>query len=378
MEYSVPRYVLSKQSMMMLQHVLYPLQIFLFVIDILSYGPITVTAFQSLVTTMNVYQTIHHRCHDAATTTRNGICYHHLIDPNSAITRIRSRPWVVSSSSSSLSSSTAPYEYALLFDCDGVILETEELHRIAYNKAFEYYNCTINNEPIVWSVEYYDILQNTVGGGKPKMFYYFRTTRKEQFPQYTIDDVLYASPQTDDEQKILVNMLQDYKTQYYTTLLQTQATARPGVLELMDEAFLDPTIAVGVCSAATKAAAVQTLNITLGPDRVKRLDVCILGDDVSAKKPDPLIYNTACQQLKMIPSQCIVIEDSLVGLRAAVRANMKCIITYTSSTVNQDFYQEGAVAKVPDLYSRNVTLQSIFGPLRQNGNDAEILIGLKD
>ena len=73
-----------------------------------------------------------------------------------------------------------------------------------------------------------------------------------------------------------------------------------------------------------------------------------------------------------------MVEDSLVGLRAAVRANMKCIITYTPSTANQDFYGEGAVAKVPDLASRRITLDSIFGPLRRNGADAEILVGLKD
>jgi HAD superfamily hydrolase (TIGR01509 family) len=273
-------------------------------------------------------------------------------------------------------SAIAPtFEYALLFDCDGVILETEELHRLAYNEAFRHFNVTIDDEPVVWDVEYYDKLQNTVGGGKPKMFYYFRTTREGRFPAYGNN---HPPPTTEEEQKRLIDQLQDYKTQYFTTLLETKATARPGVLELMDEALMDPTIAVGVCSAATKAAAVKTLEITLGPQRVQQLNVCILGDDVSTKKPDPLIYNTACQRLNLLPSQCVVIEDSLVGLRAAVAAQMKCIITYTSSTANQDFYREGAVAKVPDLGSRNVNLESIFGPLRREGIDAEILVGLKD
>ena len=99
---------------------------------------------------------------------------------------------------------------------------------------------------------------------------------------------------------------------------------------------------------------------------------------VSAKKPDPLIYNTARERLGLSEGRCVVVEDSLVGLRAAVRANMKCIITYTSSTEDQDFYGEGAVATVPDLKSRKVTLDSIFGPLRTHGTDAEILVGLKD
>jgi hypothetical protein len=69
----------------------------------------------------------------------------------------------ISSSSSSLQAtvetpmstttkSKSKFDYALLFDCDGVILETEELHRIAYNRAFDYFNLQINNEPVNWSV----------------------------------------------------------------------------------------------------------------------------------------------------------------------------------------------------------------------------------
>ena len=60
--------------------------------------------------------------------------------------------------------------YALLFDCDGVIVLTEELHRKAYNGAFEHFNLKIKGEPVVWTEEYYDVLQVTcvrqwVGGG---------------------------------------------------------------------------------------------------------------------------------------------------------------------------------------------------------------------
>jgi HAD superfamily hydrolase (TIGR01509 family) len=266
------------------------------------------------------------------------------------------------------------YEYALLFDCDGVILETEELHRLAYNHAFEQFDLKIDGEPVVWSVEYYDKLQNTVGGGKPKMFYHFRTTMEGRFPTVGAQ----PAPQTPEEQQKLIDDLQEYKTNHFKTLLETEAKARPGVLELMDAALADPTTAVGVCSAATKAAAVKTLDITLGQDRVKALNVCILGDDVSEKKPHPMIYNVARERLGMTADQCVVIEDSLVGLRAAVSANMKCIITYTASTASADFYGEGAAAKVPDLATAGVTLDSIFQPLRQSGPSAEILIGKKD
>lgn len=62
----------------------------------------------------------------------------------------------------------------------GVIVESEDLHRRAYNAAFQQFDIRCpgaDGESIVdWSVEYYDDLQNTVGGGKPKMRHYFGAT----------------------------------------------------------------------------------------------------------------------------------------------------------------------------------------------------------
>jgi HAD superfamily hydrolase (TIGR01509 family) len=219
------------------------------------------------------------------------------------------------------------------------------------------------------------MLQNTVGGGKPKMFFHFTNTTNA-FPK--VGD--QPPPATLEEQQALVDKLQAFKTTTYKSMLETTAKPRPGVLELMDEALQDDRIAVGVCSASTKEAALKTLDITLGADRMSRLDVCILGDDVSAKKPNPLIYNEARARLGIDdPRLCVVIEDSLVGLKAAKAANMKCIITYTPSTANMDFYGFGADAKVPDLGTRGqVKLDMIFGPLREQGLDAEIMAQVTD
>mmetsp|Transcript_12855 Transcript_12855/g.26651 ORF Transcript_12855/g.26651 Transcript_12855/m.26651 type:complete len:319 (+) Transcript_12855:114-1070(+) len=268
---------------------------------------------------------------------------------------------------------SSSFDHALLFDCDGVILETEELHRLAYNAAFEEFDLTIDGTPVEWSLEYYDMLQNTIGGGKPKMRFFF--TEKGTFPMVGSK----PAPSTEEEQEALIDALQTFKTAQYKTLLETQATPRPGLLRLMDQALADPTLAVGVCSASTKEAAQKTLELTLGPDRVSQLNVCILGDDVPTKKPDPLIYNVARERLgNLAPEKCVVIEDSLIGLKAAKGANMQCVITYTSSTASVDFYGNGAQAKVPDLDAANVQLEDIFGPLREQGPTAELLEGKKD
>lgn len=90
-----------------------------------------------------------------------------------------------------------------------------------------------------------------------------------------------------------------------------------------------------VCSAATKSSVVFTVNNLLGVDRVAALDVFMAGDDVPAKKPDPSIYRIASERLGVAPECCLVVEDSKIGLDAALGAGMRCLITYTNSTREQ-------------------------------------------
>jgi len=122
---------------------------------------------------------------------------------------------------------------ALVFDCDGVIVESEDLHRIAYNRCFsEYQVSTDGGKSIVeWTPEFYDEFQNKVGGGKPKMRWYFN---KHGWPISTASSV---PPVAQEEREKLVDELQDFKSQVYRDLIGSgEVKPRPGVLRLMKEA----------------------------------------------------------------------------------------------------------------------------------------------
>jgi HAD superfamily hydrolase (TIGR01509 family) len=268
---------------------------------------------------------------------------------------------------------------ALLFDCDGVIVETEELHRLAYNGAFEAFGLKIDGTPVTWDTMYYDKLQNTVGGGKPKMRWHFTTTMGGRWPDVTAGSFVMTAPQDEDSRGALIDALQEKKTEIYTTIVDKAATARPGVLALMDEAIAAEGVAVGICSAATRAGFEKVVNSVVGEARLAKLDVIIAGDDVERKKPDPEIYNTARARLGLPASQCVVIEDSLVGLRAAVGAGMRCVVTYTASTAGEDFYVEGASAKLLDLSQRGgVNLRDLFGSDLVLSETSELLLAQRD
>ncbi|XP_027918317.1 haloacid dehalogenase-like hydrolase domain-containing protein At4g39970 isoform X1 [Vigna unguiculata] len=253
------------------------------------------------------------------------------------------RAFSVSASASASSSSRSLQ--ALIFDCDGVILESEHLHRQAYNDAFVHFNvrCPSSSSPgpLNWDVQFYDELQNLIGGGKPKMRWYFK---EHGWPSST----LFETPPTSDEDRAkLIDTLQDWKTERYKEIIKSGTVKpRPGVLRLMDEAK-DAGKKLAVCSAATKSSVILCLENLIGIERFQGLDCFLAGDDVKEKKPDPSIYLAASKKLGISDKDCLVVEDSVIGLQAATQAGMSCVVTYTPSTADQDFKE--AIALYPDL-----------------------------
>ncbi|XP_020575579.1 haloacid dehalogenase-like hydrolase domain-containing protein At4g39970 [Phalaenopsis equestris] len=241
---------------------------------------------------------------------------------------------------------------ALIFDCDGVILESEHLHRQAYNEAFAHFAVRYpksSPKPIYWSSDFYDELQNRIGGGKPKMRWYFK---ENGWPSSAI---FVEPPLMDSDRERLVDVIQDWKTERYKEIIKSGSVeTRPGVLRLMDDAK-GAGVKVAVCSAATKSSVALCLENLLGLERFQGLDCFLAGDDVKEKKPSPLIYLAASKKLGVPGGNCLVVEDSVIGLQAATGAGMPCIIAYTSSTANQDFKE--AIATYPDL--RSVRLEDL-------------------
>lgn len=258
---------------------------------------------------------------------------------------------VVSAAASPASPASSSLD-ALIFDCDGVILESENLHRQAYNDAFAHFGVRCppaSADTLYWDEAFYDELQNRIGGGKPKMRWYFG---ENGWPSSKIFE---TPPSADSDKEKLVDIIQDWKTERYKEIIKSGTVEpRPGVLRLMDE-VKGAGIKLAVCSAATKSSVIMCLENLIGLERFNGLDCFLAGDDVKLKKPDPTIYITAAEKLGVESKNCLVVEDSVIGLLAAKGAGMSCIITYTPSTASQDFTD--AIATYPDL--SNVRLEDL-------------------
>jgi beta-phosphoglucomutase-like phosphatase (HAD superfamily) len=135
---------------------------------------------------------------------------------------------------------------ALLFDCDGVLAETErDVHRISFNQAFK--TKGLSNE---WNVEKYGELLK-IGGGKERMTAYF-------------DEVGWPQAVSDSDRKSFIQELHLLKTENFNAVVESGAVSlRPGVMRLIDEAFAAG-IFVAVCSTSNEAAVTTIVRTLLG------------------------------------------------------------------------------------------------------------------
>jgi HAD superfamily hydrolase (TIGR01509 family) len=236
---------------------------------------------------------------------------------------------------------------ALIFDCDGVLVDTErDGHRVAFNRAF-----TKKDLNIEWDIPLYGELLK-VAGGKERMRHYFNTT---QWPAGVVDKDTF------------IKELHKLKTDCYMQIIDSgQLPLRPGVARLVDEAIA-ANIALAVCSTSNERAVNLVVERMLGPERKSRFAAILAGDVVSRKKPDPEIYNLALNRLDLQPQECVVIEDSHNGLLAAKSAGMTCVITTNGYTENEDF--SGADLVVSELGDKphvQVTLEKIRNVVENN------------
>ena len=212
---------------------------------------------------------------------------------------------------------------ALIFDCDGVLVDTErDGHRVAFNQAFMNSGLDIR-----WSVERYGELL-AVAGGKERMRHYFNE---------------HGWPESASDRDDFIKQMHKLKTELYMKIIEDgRLPLRPGVARLVDEA-VSAGVALAICSTSNERAVRTVAEVMLGSERVNHFAAILAGDVVSRKKPDPEIYRLASKKLRIEPGQCVVVEDSRNGLLAAKAAGMRCIITKSCYTGGEDFTEAEAV-----------------------------------
>jgi|SRR5579883_49605 len=123
----------------------------------------------------------------------------------------------------------------------------------------------------------------------------------------------------DDEQ---CKKLGERKEDLYRASVREQGTQLlPGVAELL-ESFA----AVGWLQAVGSSAPPGNLDLLLGLTNTRHyFAVVVTGDDVKHGKPDPEVFLTAAEKLRVEPQRCVVFEDAVAGVEAARAGGMHCV-----------------------------------------------------
>lgn len=193
---------------------------------------------------------------------------------------------------------------AVLFDMDGVIVDTEPLHRKAYYKMFEAINIEVS-EALYASYtgqSTFNICENIIAHFK-----------------------LHLGPQT------LVEMKRDY----FKTLFENDHSLKllDGVLDLIKDYHRH-----GMTLVLASSASMTNINRIFERFGLSQYFVGkVSGADLKASKPNPEIFVKAAELSGHSKNECVVIEDSTNGINAAKAAGIFCIGYDALHSKNQDY-----------------------------------------
>jgi HAD superfamily hydrolase (TIGR01509 family) len=218
---------------------------------------------------------------------------------------------------------------ALIYDCDGVLGDTEQYgHLPAFNQMWRELGV-----PWEWSVEEYG-RKLKIGGGKERMSSLFAE------PEFL---KAFTPPATEKERTELIAAWHKRKSAIYRQIVNSgRIPPRSGVKRLTEEALGKGWI-VSVASTSAQESVEAVLRRAMGEATAARFSLVLAGDVVKAKKPAPDIYILAAQRLGVKPSECVVVEDSNNGVVSAVSAGMKCVVTVSGYTREEDFSEADIV-----------------------------------
>lgn len=175
--------------------------------------------------------------------------------------------------------------FAVIFDLDGVLIDSKEIHFDALNLALK----SINEKYVISRREQADIFEGM-------------TTRSK------LDILSHTKGLPRELHNYVWNLKQQYSAAMFKDL------PRDEDLVNIFKSISEQNIAIGVASNSIR----ETLTTCLQALGVwEYVDVSLSNEDVSNPKPNPEIYNKCMLMLGSIPTTTIVFEDSVIGRQAA-------------------------------------------------------------
>lgn len=215
-------------------------------------------------------------------------------------------------------------EQAILFDCDGVLLDSEGgLSIIAADVLHRNYNIPAKPEdflPFIGTGE-----DSYIGGVVKKYGFEFTPDMKQDvYVEYINKAHLYIKAFEGAKELIGKLRREGYKVALASSADEIKVEANLRIMDMQRSDF----------------------------------DAVITGSDIDKKKPDPEIYLVAAAKCNAAPENCIVVEDAVSGVLAGMNAKMK-IIGFTSSLSSAILEANGAACTVSNYKELDEVIHEI-------------------
>lgn len=195
---------------------------------------------------------------------------------------------------------------AVIFDMDGVLLDTERVSRRAWDIVGERWECPIEEA----------FLSKLRGGNLEQI--------KQAFLQRFGEDFAFDS------------MWQEKRQLFLRMLDEEGVPVKKGAFELISY-LKEEKYKIALATGSGRKQAIWNLE-NVGLDN--SFDTIICGDEVTRSKPDPEIFLKAAEGLGVSPWQCLVIEDSLNGIQAALAGGFHVIMVPDLTMPDQSVKQK--------------------------------------
>ncbi|KYH41029.1 MAG: HAD-superfamily hydrolase [Candidatus Bathyarchaeota archaeon B26-2] len=204
---------------------------------------------------------------------------------------------------------------AVIFDWDGTLADTRRVIVLSFQKALETIGCKVSDE----------FIERRIGIGARNMFKEILKTARIPFDNEMIERLV--------EKKIRIQ-----------TELTGNVELFDGAVELLEALRRRVKLALATMSNR------RTIDKVLREKGIRRyFDFVITEDEVSQPKPNPEIFLKCAARLRCPVQRCVVIEDSIFGVKAAKEAGMKCVAVPSGAYSVDELKKER-----PDLIVRSI------------------------
>ena len=215
---------------------------------------------------------------------------------------------------------------AVIFDLDGTLADSRQVIVDSFQKALTAIHCKISDA----------FIERLIGVGSAETFREILRASGTRFDEHLIKSLVEKKIQNEIE-------------------MSTNIKLFPGVLELLEA--LQGKVKVGLASMNDRASINQLLKLT-GTQRF--FDVVVTAGDIAKPKPNPEIFLKCALKLGNKPAECVVVEDSIFGVKAAKTAKMSCIAVLTGVYSQKELKKANPDLIVPSLREKSSILKFIF------------------